>query len=340
MARYGVDTGKRIDFAAGETVTGEIQRKNLLHALNVRIRGNVVVTGGTGAGAPRSRHAALARLVRQVSLLADNNTLQSWYGHALATAMWLLDEEEYAQTLPTDDAAGTYPIDVTYRIPFHELRSLSPDFSAFPSFAVANPQLSISYGNASDLFDADVDATGIAFSDMQVDVIEETLLGTDRNAGRYARPVVVSVNQDVTVDTDELPITLENIKPGMEVSRILIQAFSGGSASDIGDPDDSLIETVKLEIGNKQEIRAPWAVLQNIDKRAYALEAKEAGVVMLDSAKDRRTEPGVGQLWEVRGLDKPVVTVKAAKQTGNCRIRITAIARIAPNGAQAGGSRR
>lgn len=324
--RYGwVPAGKAPDYLAGRTSVAPLPTDIIGRSLLVRLTGDLVVTGGTGAGAVRAD--AVAKLIDAVEIKAGNQTLQSWFGSALMVAERYFEPAQTPQVLPADDTAGTTAIDVQLRIPCYEPRSLTGDEKALALAVLPTPKLSITWGQPGDIFTDGTDNTGVELQNASVEVSVQTLEDMVARGRSFALPLVYSYEVDVTQSAQGKAVVLDNILAGTEVRAIIIQAEATGADAGGYEGSDALLSLVRFKINSREEINAARSVLQGDDVRTYGLDAATAGVVVLDAAKDERTERGASQLWTLAGREKPSVLLDLTKQAGDNRVRLTVIAR-------------
>lgn len=324
MATYGMVQADAPEFSAGKRRTVALRKHNNLHAVLLRVRGTFNVAGGTGVGTIYGD--SLYRLVRSIGIKADGNDMVTIPGQSLHSMLSLLVEAEYDQDPPTTLAAGTAePIELYLYLPFHMLHSFAPDAFALPTAAVDSPTLVVDWGNADDMVTGeDGDVT---LSDMEVDLYEIPLQGMTMNPSAYA-PIIISYNErPFAQSVKRAKIELPNLQPGMELARVLIEAFAGGAGGADYEYDDNLIETIALNLNGEDLIdQVPFDVLRNRNKVAYQLNARKTGVALIDSAEDKRTERG--ELYNIVGGLKPYIEVDIAMQPGDCFVRATTIATI------------
>lgn len=318
----GIQIGMRriatIDFKEGELKTIPLELKNPLNAIVLELVGDWQATGAPGAGALRSD--AAYRWLRQHRLLANNRPIQTMDGRASRPYHLLFDDELWPQVAPSSIADATdEAIRLTHIVPGYMGHSLIGEaFGIVPRGGV-DYSLELQMGDADDLVDAVENAVAIANG--VVNVYEMPYQG-DR--GPFAPLIIQRFEKEVNA-AGEVVIDLNTLGPGTEVRALFIEGLSGGSnGHDYDHDDDVIVDLVSLEVDGEERMKTiPRETIQGRNVKFYGLAAIEAGVMVLDSAENRRTEPG--QLWSVRSL-RPKLTLNVAPQGGDNKIVVHAIA--------------
>lgn len=325
--RYGIRGIDPVEFSEGKRREISIPKKGILRELISEFGFDHAITGGSGAGAVQADPAF--RTHERVQVLIEgagaDKTLHDLPGHTLGVIDRLLGEQETPQIDPTDISAGgsTSGCKATVPIPFYVPRSSTPDECALPC-AVAKPRLVIDWAHVDELVTAAQDGAG-AYSNTETDLFPRMLYGVA--AQPYTKWSALSLRStqfEVTV-TGSKPLELSHLRPGMDLVRVIIEAFATGAAGAQFDPNDALITQLELEVNGVKEFEdAPWATLQRLNAKLYQLTAVETGVVILDFAEDGLT--GRGNVIKLEGAAAPVISLDYVKQTGECKIVVTTMA--------------
>lgn len=313
--RLGMErAGKAPDFSAGNETSVEIRQKNILRALHLRVRGNIVVTGGTGAG---NYHADAAyRIAKRIKVDWDGQERQSYYGTDLATLEALFLPVARVQTFPTSLAAATYPFDVIYALPFF-LPGVPFEQSrrfALPTKLVDAPLLSVEWGEAEDLAYGDDGA--LTFSGVSVELYEQKMMATAPPIPGAYFPLLLNNSQyrllaDVSDEVHELP----SLPGGRELVRVIATALNNGASDEDYRRSDAVLTKLGLNVNGVDEIDPiPASVIQRENAVLYDLAAVRTGVYVLDAAADDDARPN--SVWTIeRGL-RPYVTFDGDYDSG------------------------
>lgn len=323
MPRLGMRKIPAPDFTEGRREEKQVQKRNVVAMYLLRIGYDWNVSGGTGVGSILSD--AAYRILRTVTVQTGGRPLHSVRGHTLGKIVKLFFPQEYASTDPTSLAAGATETgrETEIPIPFFMPWSVNPSEFGLPT-PVADARVIIDGAEADEL------ATGEdgdpSFTNVETELNERPYEGVP--AQPYAkwgamgvRHVTRAVNQDGTLSID-----LDHLNRGQELRAVIVEGFSGKSASEEFQYDDAVVEEIgPLDIDGAEEFEAVRAsTLQNVNKVDYELASKETGVYVLDAAPNGRTMRG--ELWRVRGAEKPFLDLKVTKQSGDCQVVVTTIA--------------
>lgn len=309
--------GKAPVFSEGNPSSIEIRQKNILRAIQLRVKGNIVVTGGTGAG---SIHAdAPYRVARIISSSWDGEERQSVFGTDLKTFHNLFNPKERTQTFPTTLTAGTKAFDVIYTLPFgmpHCKDEQSRRF-ALPTKVVDAPMLGVQWGNVGDLTYGATDYTSIAYSGVTVEVYEITMHGVAPAVRGYYLPLMLKTSfqrivEDVTGEVHELPGWVG----GQEIRAVIATALEHGAGDTDYRASSTLLTKLGLGVNGVEEMEpVATAIIQGDNEQDYNLSTIPTGVAVLDSATDRDVSPGQIHVLQ-RGM-KPYVKFDADHNSGN-----------------------
>lgn len=323
MPRKGFRKIEAPDFEEGSTTGVPILPRHVVSYLLLRTLYDFDVTGGTGSGDILGD--AAFRVPAEITVQADGSPLHNFDGRTAGVLQRLFGTEEYAQTDPTTDAAGTSEADreSVVPIPFFMPHSKNPDEFALPT-PRAKARLQVRWMNAGELVDGE--DGDVAVSNVAPELYEAPVYGVP--AEPYAKWGAVSIRKttkDVGQD-GEVTIKLDHLTNGQELRMVLVEGLAKGTNDDEYLHDDAVVTEVgPLDIDDREEFEAvDFAVLQNRNKVEYGLAALETGVAVLDAAEDRRTSRG--ELWLVSGDQSPFLKLRVAKQTNDTKVVVTTLA--------------
>lgn len=314
--------GKTPEFSAGNTVPVEIRQKNVLRKLQMRVTGNVTVTGGDGAG---SWHEdAAARIARRLAVeykrpgVANDGAPIDVVGVDLFTHDALFKPKARTQTGFTAalTAGSTHAFDVTYDIPFFPY-GIAPQLQerfALDTMGVDDPLLRVTWGNASDLAYGNTGGV-FAFTNVQVQVYEEVMQGVVAPVGGWwpliMRTSSYRVAATVAGENHELP----GWRDGQELFRTVVTAARNG-AGDVGyRRSNSVLTSLGQTINGRTEFEmTPGVIIQGDNEEDYLLSAPRTGVYVLDYVRDEDARPFSAHVIQ-RGL-RPYITFDATLTAG------------------------
>lgn len=322
--RIGSREQEAPDYSEGRTTSVEIQERHLLAQHDLIVDYDWAVTGGGGAG--DILDDAAYRLVRELSVESGQGTLHHVRGDTLGVIQRLWGTEEYAQTDPTTDAAGTDEDDrqAIIPIPYYVLHSLTPYEAALPTWA-AQARLQVTWDDISALVDGEDGDPAIDNAATQL--IERPIFGVSKKpASRWAGMSIRKVERAITQDGSVI-FDLDHLTRGQELMVVIVQGMAKDDSND--DEylfDDSVVTKIgPLDIDGSEEFRRTRAdAIQQRNKVVYERSSLETGVWVLDAAEDMRT--GRGELWTVRGEERPELEIEVVKATNATRVIVTTIA--------------
>lgn len=303
--------------SAGRTEV-EIKHRNLLSSLLLRVAYTWTVTGGTGAGTvfPDAAH----RLVRLITLYKGGKAFFTVRGHTLGKMLKLFGTEEYSQTVPSDDAAAAYTGVSFIEIPLYMLHSLLADEFSMPPDPNNPIRAVIDWAGPDDLT-YDHDYTSAAFSNVSVELFEQSLLDTPHLGGIV---LVRKFEKDVAAAGD-LTFELANgLNPGEELRWIILESFEGGASGIEYQHSSDIIETIRIEANGQDEYEeVSFEAVQQLNKKDYALSSLETGVAVWDAAEDKRT--GRGELLTLGRNHDLKIPLTVAAGTGDTKVVLTTV---------------
>jgi len=264
--------GSALYTTSGSIATIPLPRNYNYRKLICRISGSVVVTGGTGAGAPHVRAAYKA--ISRVELIANGrDTIWS----VPAEIIQMLNIIDYgcvpSASHPGNDTAATYTFNGSFIIDLAVMRAIRPIDTLFPAAALSTLDLKITWGAGADMFTGAVDFTSAAIqttTELVVEAFEE--IGTV--------PGGVGVNK-----ISEINRTLTGANTRYQVQLATGNTYKGFLIYTNVDnvPVDTMLDGVSVESGT--EVYQSWLTndeLLNYNKLAYSLETQLVGIHNVD----------------------------------------------------------
>jgi hypothetical protein len=291
-------------------------------ALNARLHGNLVVTGGTGAGTIPAD--VMHRYMHEISTHYDSEERMATDAQFWRWYTRFFMPESPTNTIPLSLSAGTKPVDVTVPVIFNLPHASPAERNRFqlPAPSAVNPVLRIKTGALADLF-INEDATSLAFTDAKLELIAHCEEGVVQH-GYHDLVEVQKYTSTADTATSAHTLELKHVDPtAHELLGVVVVAESGGVGGSGFLVSNTLIETLGFKNDGIDIIEpVSFTSLRNDNKVVYRLSALEDGVVVLDSASDGDTRPG--QLWNL-GRTKPMLTMKVVPGSGQNRITAYAI---------------
>lgn len=296
------------DFTAGRDRQIALPKENVVRGLQSILDYSVVVTGGSGAGAPLADAAHRTHDVVHVE--RKGIPIHHVKGHTLGRIVKLLRPAEWPQADASDDAAATYSdLKARVYVPFYPLRvheELARQFGLSTRRQNAI-NFHVKWGEAADLFNQDVDFTSAAFGGSEAPkLIEEMRKGvTEDPASKWG---VVSYRhiEKVFSSDQQLAIQLEHLTPGTFVARIFVEVFNEGSGDSLHQYADDVATQGRLRMNGANEFEEfDVTDIQARNKAEYGLASVETGVFCLDFAEDGNVLPG--QIPVVRDGERPTL---------------------------------
>jgi hypothetical protein len=313
-------------FAEQKQQSVRLPSGDVINALLLRLRFDLVVTGGTGVGTVYSD--GLFRLIRAVTVRYDGTDQVTLTGPTLRVLNALFQPEEWPQTPPVNLAVGTQEVELQAFIPLNMPWSNDGEDFALPTTLVRAPEFLVDWGVASDLYTGE-DAVSVAINNADVDLYSFPVEESGKPPQAFFPFLTTRAELPVTQAGSRVKLKLENLRRGMEIRAVLLEAFEGGTAGADHEYSDALVTAASLNLNRKDVFeRIPFSVLQGRNKVAYQLAAPEAGVAVFDASENRNT--GRGQLWRVNPDVTQYLELDLAAPTGDSFVRATAIATARP----------
>lgn len=321
MTKIGMRVIDAPDFSEGKQRGVRLPTGDVLNALLLRLRFDLVVTGGTGAGTVYDD--AVFRIIRAVTVRYDGTDQVTLTGQTLRILNLLFQPEEYPQTPPAL-TAGTHAVELQAYIPLNMPWSNDSEAFALPTPLVRNPEFLVDWGFATDLYTGE-DATGVAIQNADVDLFSFPLEDSGIPPAAYAPFLTTRAELPVTQAGTRVKLKLENLRRGMEIRAVLLETFEGGAGGGDYEYSDALVTAASLNLNRKDVFdRIPFPVLQGRNKVAYMLAAPQTGVAVFDASENKNT--GRGQLWRVDDTTTQFLELDTAAPTGEAFVRATVIA--------------
>lgn len=317
----------------------DLRKRNVIAAYLLKYTATVDVTGGTGAGSIPDD--SVFRFLRRIALNAADFDFMSFTGRFLYLYHLVMGRQLWPQTpVGSVVAASSHDIAANILIPGFMLHSYSPDEFGIPTTLLDSPRLVLNTGTAEDFatgndgalsFDGDgeFELTEIPYIELQERGI---------NPADFLGVRIKTVTREIS-QAGEINVDLSHLGRGHDLRAVFIQALDTGAGTKY-EPTDALIERVRGPImgGRPKFERNPWSDYQNKNVADYGLDAVIDGAVILDSAEDKRTDPG--EMWKVPNVpETPYVTLETAAPVGTAEVAVTTISVARPQRPQPRGRR-
>lgn len=259
---------------AGSVSTLELARNFLYRKLLLRIAGSVIVTGGTGAGAPHVR--AAYRSISRIELIANGrDTVLS----LPAEAFEVFNRIDYGcvpnAAHPSNDAAATYSFNASLIIDFALKRGMRPIDTLFPALGLSSLDLKITWGAGADMFTGATDFTSAAIQTTTELVVESFEEIPDTGV-----PKGLSVNKLFAIDrvitaastNDKIQIPIGNAYRGFLFKTDVDNV-----------PVDTMLDGISIESGTV--VYQKWLSIEELidyNKLQYGLETALVGHYNVD----------------------------------------------------------
>ena len=142
------DVVPAIPFVDNQVKQEDIPRDFLFEDLMLEFTGDLVVTG-----AVTLRSEPLANLIRQLDLVGDGETIQTWPGRMLRAFNYFMKSRLCVESNPAT-GIGTNPFVQTFFLPFNLMRTGNPFITIFDPTRFKNLVLRTTWGTATDAFSA------------------------------------------------------------------------------------------------------------------------------------------------------------------------------------------
>jgi len=291
--------------SAGSISTLQLPRNFNYRALICRLAGSVVVTGGSGAGAPHVYGAFKA--ISKVEVIANGrDTIIS----VAPDLLQVLNTIDYGTvpvfTNPTNDAAATYSFNCSFVIPFEVRRAIRPVDTLLPSSGLSTLDLKVTWGAGSDMFTGAVDFTTAAIQ-------TTTTLSVQSFEEIGVLPGAVSVSKMYTIGRTLAASANSNYQVQVSVGNLyrgfLVQTNVAGVMA------DTVIDGFALESGT--EVFQKWLSNDEVldyNKLQYGLETRLIGNHYLDFLD---SDGFMSEILDTRGLSSLDLILNLAAVASN-----------------------
>lgn len=291
--------------SSGSVSTLQLPRNFNYRSLICRMAGSVIVTGGSGAGAPHVYGAYKA--ISKVEIIANGrDTIIS----VAPDMLQLLNTIDYgtvpAFTNPTNDAAATYSFNCSFIIPFEVHRSVRPVDTLLPSAGLSTLDLKVTWGAGADMFTGSVDFTTAAIqtsTTLSVQSFEE--IGVLPGAVSVSKMYTISRVLSASANTNyQVQVSVGNLYRGF-----LIQTNVGNVMN------DTVIDGFSLESGT--EVFQKWLSNDEVldyNKLQYSLETRLVGNHYLDFLD---SDGFMSEILDTRGLSNLDLILNLAAVASN-----------------------
>lgn len=258
--------------SSGSVGTIELPRNYNYRKLMCRLSGSVIVSGGSGAGAPHVRAAYKA--ISRLELIANGrDTIFS----LPAEIFEVFNRIDYgcapSATHPSNDAAATYSFNASFIIDLALMRGVTPIDALFPAAGLSTLDLKVTWGAGSDMFTGAVDFTSAAIqttTEFVVETFEET----------GAIPKGIAINKIFQIDRVLAAASTRyqvQIPTGNSYRGFLIHT----NVDNV--PVDTILDGVSVEAGTV--VHQSWLSVEELidyNKLQYGLETALAGFYNVD----------------------------------------------------------
>jgi len=293
---------------AGSRESVKIDRRDLLDALNVTVKGEVNVSS---AGTPVTQ-GVLAYVQAITVYLGTVPIIGPLTGRDIYEYLKVFHRQA---PVVTDPGAGTgvKPFAVTFKLPFASLHAAERAIlTALPSWAYPEITLEVQYGALADLYTGGTATLQNLAAIVSLDALRPSpdesgrLLG---DPGMYAVHRITAKQRQVLVGEDHFVIPLSR---GAGKRGFLIRTTDAGVLVDTIISEFSIIKD-----GNPETFRQDWTRLKEQDQAVYEL-AMSTGVAVLDYAEDR----DIVNILDARSADQLDFDAKVVVGGGATIVRI------------------
>lgn len=291
--------------SSGSISTLQLPRNFNYRALLCRLAGSVIVSGGSGAGAPHVYGAY--RAISKIEVIANGrDTIISIAPEHLQ----ILNTIDYGTvpvfTNPTNDSAATYSFNCSFIVPFETHRSIRPVDTLLPSAGLSTLDLKVTWGAGADMFTGSVDFTSAAIQ-------TSTTLSVQSFEEIGALPGAVSVSKIYTMtrvltasanSNYQVQVSVGNLYRGFLVQTNIANVMT-----------DTIIDGFSLESGT--EVFQKWLTNDEVldyNKLQYGLETRLVGNHYLDFLD---SDGFMSEILDTRGLSSLDLILNLAAVAGN-----------------------
>lgn len=291
--------------SAGSVSTLQLPRNFNYRSLICRLAGSVIVSGGSGAGAPHVYGAY--RAISKIEVIANGrDTLIS----VAPEHLQILNTIDYGTVPvflnPTNDSAATYSFNCSFIVPFEVRRSVRPIDTLLPSAGLSTLDLKVTWGAGADMFTGSVDFTSAAIQ-------TTTTLSVQSFEELGALPGAVSVSKMYTMTRVLSAAANSNYQVQISVGNLyrgfLVQTNIAGVMA------DTIIDGFSLESGT--EVFQKWLSNDEVldyNKLSFGLETRLIGNHYLDFLD---SDGFMSEILDTRGMSGLDLILNLAAVAGN-----------------------
>jgi len=257
---------------SGSVSTLELPRNFLYRKILCRLAGSVIVSGGSGAGAPHVRAAYKA--ISRVELIANG---RDTIINLPAEAFEVFNRIDYgtapSAAHPSNDAAATYSFNASFIIDLAMKRGVRPIDTLFPALGLSTLDLKITWGAGADMFTGAVDFTSAA-----IQTTTELAVESFEEIGEVPKGLAINktfvIDRVITAASTNLQI---QIPTGNTYRGFLLHTNSDNVAV------DTMIDGVSIESGTV--VYQKWLSVEELidyNKLQYGLESALVGYYNVD----------------------------------------------------------
>ncbi|HEY6141572.1 MAG TPA: hypothetical protein VI670_27755 [Thermoanaerobaculia bacterium] len=292
---------------AGSRESVKIDRRDLLDAINLTVKGEVNVSvAGTVV-----TQGVLAYIQAITVYLGTVPIIGPLTGRDIYEYLKVFHRQAPVVTDP-GSGTGVKPFSVTVKLPFASLHAFQAILTALPAWAYPEITLEVQYGALSDLYTGGTATLQNLAAIVSLDALKPSpdesakLLG---DPGMYAVHRITAKQKQVAVSEDHFVIPLSR---GAGKRGLLIRSTDAGVLSDAIITEFSVIKD-----GNPETFRQDWTRLKEQDQAVYEL-AMSTGVAVLDYAEDR----DIVNILDARSADQLDFDAKVVIGGGTTLVRI------------------
>ena len=291
--------------SSGSISTLQLPRNFNYRSLICRLSGSVIVSGGTGAGAPHVYAAYKA--ISKIEVIANGrDTIVS----VAPDHLQILNTIDYGTvpvfTNPSNDTAATYSFNCSFIIPFEVRRAIRPVDTLLPTAGLSTLDLKVTWGAGSDMFTGSVDFTSAAIQ-------TSTTLSVQSFEEIGALPGALSVSKIYTISRTLAASANTNYQVQLSVGNLYRGFLVQTNVSNV--MNDTVIDGFSLESGT--EVYQKWLSNDEVldyNKLQYGLETRLVGNHYLDFLD---SDGFMSEILDTRGLSGLDLILNLAAVTSN-----------------------
>lgn len=170
-----------INYVSGATLSIDLPREFIMTGLNLEMEGSLAITG-----ALTLRDEVPQRFVRQLELVADGVTIQTWTGELLCAYNYFMEGRYLAREIPGTAINDPENFRLHWFFPFQMENVLTPGYTYFDPTLYRSVQLKISWGTTADLFSAGAATVNSATLRVTTTELRASASQISTNTGRFS----------------------------------------------------------------------------------------------------------------------------------------------------------